>query len=173
MTCQPLDAERWRLTFPEPEGYFIISVLARLARHYKQDVAELPPSQRAFWQGSLTTKKPKPGSDLAESQDVLSEARAELRSERQALAENWVRDFELAENRNPWTVDITTSERDEFVAMLNDRRLLLGLELGLTEGEMETSLGEITDEQRRAAVLEIDVLGHFIMVTLGPQFNRP
>jgi hypothetical protein len=38
---------------------------------------------------------------------------------------------------------------------------------------METDLSRIADESRRAAVLEIDVLGHFILVILGPQIYRP
>ena len=111
--------------------------------------------------------------ELKEAQEVLSEARAELRSERQALVENWIRDYELAEERDPWKVEISSAERDEFVAMLNDRRLLLALELGITEQDMEADPGQISEEARRSAILEIDVLGHFILVTLGPQIYRP
>jgi len=33
-------------------------------------------------------------------------------------------------------------------------------------------LGQIPDDARRAAILEIDVLGHFILVMLGPQIYR-
>ena len=75
---------------------------------------------------------------MKEAQEILSEARQELRSGyRLALVENWIREFELAEKRDPWTVDITSAERDEFVAMLNDRRLLLALEIGITDNELE------------------------------------
>jgi hypothetical protein len=57
--------------------------------------------------------------------------------------------------------------------MLNDRRLLLALELGITEEDMETDPDRISNEARRASILEIDVLGHFILVMLGPQIYRP
>jgi len=173
MTCQQIDAEHWRLSFAEPEALFIVGVLARLGRSYHDDLSQMPPALRAYWQGKITSEKMSADSDLKESQEVLSEARAELRSERLALAENWLREFEITERRNPWTVEATTTERDEFVAMLNDRRLLLALEIGVTEGEMETDPGLITEEARRNAILEIDILGHFILVTLGPQIYHP
>lgn len=173
MTCQPINAEQWRLSFPEPESYFIANVMARLARHYQSDISQLPPGQRAYWQGTLTKSSGNTDENLRESQEMLAEARAELRSERLALAENWVRDFEIAESRDPWTIDVTSAERDEFVSMLNDRRLLLGLELGITEGDMEIDITAMPDDARRAGILEIDFLGHFIMVALGPQMHRP
>jgi hypothetical protein len=84
-----------------------------------------------------------------------------------------MREFELAEERDPWKVEISGAERDEFAAMLNDRRMLLALELGITQEDMEADPGQISNEARRAGVLEIDVLGHFILVMLGPQIYRP
>ena len=84
-----------------------------------------------------------------------------------------MREFELAEERDPWQVELSTAERDEFVAMLNDRRMLLALELGITEEDMEADPSQISNEARRACILEIDVLGHFILVMLGPQIYRP
>jgi len=174
MTCDQLDSEHWRLSFSEPEAGFIIGVLAQLGAHYREDVAKLPPAQRAYWQGSIS--RGTGGADpeaLKESQEVVSEARAELRSERLLLVENWLRDYELAESRDPWQVEVTAADRDEFVSMLNDRRLLLALELGVTEADMEANPAEITEQRRRHAILEIDILGHFILVTLGPQIYRP
>jgi hypothetical protein len=87
--------------------------------------------------------------------------------------ETWLREFELSESKDPWKVEITTAERDDLVAMLNDRRLLIALELGVTEGDMETELAHISSEARRTGIMEIDVLGHFILVMLGPQIYRP
>ncbi len=104
---------------------------------------------------------------------MLSEARAELRSERLALAERWIREYDIAEDRQPWQVEISGAERDEFLAMLNDRRLSLALEIGISDAEMEIDPSRISDDARRSAILEIDVLGHFILVTLGPQIYRP
>jgi hypothetical protein len=87
--------------------------------------------------------------------------------------ETWLREFELAEERDPWRVEISSAERDEFVSMLNDRRMLLALELGITQHDMEADVGDIPNESLRASILEIDVLGHFILVMLGPQIYRP
>ncbi len=173
MTCEQIDSGNWRLSFTEPEAGFLVNVLARLGNHYQRDVAELPPTQRAYWQGSITRGKITSADDLKESQEVLAEARGELRAERLALVENWLRDFELAEDRNPWRVEVSSAERDEFVAMLNDRRMLLALEMGVTEQEMLANPAEIRKEERRVGILEIDVLGHFILVMLGPQIYRP
>jgi len=172
MNCEQIAPGQWRLSFIEPEADFIINVLARLGRHYQEDISRMPPALRAYWQGTITKGEIDDKSDLKESQEVLAEARAELRSERLGLVENWIREFELAEDRNPWQVEISTAERDEFVAMLNDRRMLLATELGITEADMEADPHQIANEARRASVLEIDVLGHFILVTLGPQIYR-
>ncbi len=113
-----------------------------------------------------------PSREVRELQDDLAEARTELRAERLSLVENWMREYDLAEERDPWTVELTTAERDEFIAMLNDRRMALALELGVTEEDMEADLAQIPNDQRRAAILEIDVLGHFILIMLGPQIYR-
>ena len=172
MNCEQTGPDQWRLSFNEPEADFLVNVLARMARHYQEDVSRLPPALRAYWQGTLTRGKAS-GADLKESQEVLAEARTELRAERLALAENWMRDYELAEERDPWQVDITATERDEIVSMLNDRRMLLALEAGITEADMEADLGKMSDDARRARVLEIDVLGHLFLVMLGPQIYRP
>ena len=173
MNSEQIEAGQWRLSFAEHEAAFLVHVLTRLGQHYQEDIAELPPAQRAYWEGRITRNKISEKNDLKESQEMLSEARAELRSDRLALVETWLREFELAEERDPWTVEISAAERDEFVSMLNDRRLLLALELGITEHDMDAQPSQISSEARRAAILEIDVLGHFIMVTLGPQMHRP
>jgi hypothetical protein len=170
MTSKQIAPGQWRLSFTEPEAGFLINVLARLGKDYQEDVTRMPPALRAYWQGTISRGEVE---DMKESQEVLAEARAELRAERLALVENWLREFELAEERDPWKVEISSAERDEFIAMLNDRRMLLALELGITEADMEADPGEIANAARRANILEIDVLGHFILVMLGPQIYRP
>lgn len=173
MMCEPLGPELWRLTFSETEAGFLINVLARLGRHYQEDVAQMPPALRAYWRGSISRDGAAGPEDLKESQEVLADARTELRADRLALAENLIQEFELSEDRDPWKIEISGSERDDFVAMLNDRRMMLALELGITEADMEADPSQITKEARRAGILEIDVLGHFILVMLGPQIYRP
>jgi hypothetical protein len=172
MTCEPTSPDTWRLGFNEPEAEFLVNVLTRLGKHYQADLAQMPPVLRAYWQGTITRDSGNT-SDMKESQEVLSEARTELRAERLALVENWLRDYELAEERDPWKVEISSADRDEFIGMLNDRRMLLALEMGVTEHDMEANPHKIASETRRVGILEIDVLGHFILVMLGPQIYRP
>jgi hypothetical protein len=173
MTCEQIDPGQWRLSFSEPEGGFVINVMTRLASHYREDPSEMPPGLSAYWQGTIShAPGPRPD-DLQEAQETLAEARAELRSERLALAERWIREYDITEDRQPWQVEISSAERDEFLAMLNDRRLSLALEIGISDAEMEIDPSRISDDARRSAILEIDVLGHFILVTLGPQIYRP
>lgn len=173
MICEPIDPGQWRLSFAEAEAIFIINVLAQLGRHYQEDVTKLSPALRAYWQGKITRDEESEQGELKEAQEMLAEARTELRSERLELVESWIREFELAENREPWKVEISTAERDEFVSMLNDRRMWLALEVGVTESDMEVDPDKISEESRRHAIMEIDVLGHFILVILGPQIYRP
>jgi hypothetical protein len=172
MNCEQIGPDRWRLSFSEAEAAFVINVLARLARHYQEDPAQWTPALRDFWQGAIAHDEAG-APELDEARELLAESRAELRSERLALTENWIREYELAEDRQPWQVEVSTAERDEFVAMLNDRRVALALEAGISDTDMEAEPGQISDDARRGAILEIDVLGHFILVTLGPQIYRP
>jgi hypothetical protein len=173
MTCEQFEPGQWRLSLAEPESEFLLATLARLGRQYQEDVGKMPPALRAYWQGIITSAPGTPSPEVRELQADLAEARTELRTERLALIENWMREYELAEERSPWSVELTTAERDEFVAMLNDRRMALALELAVTEEDMESDLAQIPDDTRRAGILEIDVLGHFILVMLGPQIYRP
>jgi hypothetical protein len=179
MISEVLEGSRWRFTFSEPEAYFIISIMARLAGHYREDVSQLPPAQRDFWlgKGSLPPGTLPPAGaaneELASAEELLAESRLELRPERLNLAENWVREFETAEKHDPWSIELSASERDDFLAMVNDRRLLVALEHGITEVEMDADPGEIEDDARRAAIFEIYFLGRFIFSALGPQIYRP
>jgi hypothetical protein len=173
MTCAKNESGQWTLTFSEAEADFIINTMARMGAHYQEDVTKMPPSLRAYWQGTLSRGANPDSADLKEAQEVLAESRDELRAERLTFVENWIRDYELAENHNPWTVEISGEDRDDFISILNDRRMLLSIDLGITQEDMDADLAEISNEGRRAAVLEIDVLGHFILVVLGPQIYRP
>jgi hypothetical protein len=173
MTCEQFEPGQWRLAFSEPETEFILATLARLGRHYQGDLAKMPPALRHYWQGVISREEGPPSPQVRELQDDLADARTELRAERLGLVENFLREYELAEERNPWPVELTTAERDEFIAMLNDRRMALSLELGITEDDMEADPAQLADETRRAAIWEIDILGHFILVILGPQIYRP
>jgi len=173
MTSEAISPGQWRLSFSEAEADFLVAVLARLGKHYQEDIARMPPVLRAYWQGTISRRQGDAPNGLKESQEVLAEARAELRAERLSLLENWLREYELAEERNPWQVEISGAEREEFVAMLNDRRMLLALESGITEEDMEADLSQIAHEGRRESVWEIDRLGYFILVMLGPQIYRP
>jgi hypothetical protein len=172
MICEQTSPEQWRLSFTEPEADFLLHVLARMGRHYQEDVAQLPPILRAYWTGTISRDRAT-GEDMRESQEVLAEARTELRGERLALVESWMREYELAEERDPWQVETTAAERDEFIAMLNDRRMLLALDVGITEADMEAEPAQIANEARRVTVGEIDMLGSFILGMLGPQIYRP
>jgi hypothetical protein len=173
MTCEQVEPGLWRLSFSEVETEFVLNTLARLGRHYQEDIAGMPPALRAYWQGIVSRAPGAPDKEMRELQDDLADARTELRADRLALVENWLREFELSEEHNPWHVEVSTEERDEFISMLNDRRMALALELGITENDMEADLGQIGNETRRNGILEIDVLGHFILVILGPQIYRP
>jgi hypothetical protein len=172
MTSEQIEPGQWRLSFNEAEAGFLLGTLAQLGHIYQGNIAKMPPALRAYWQGIISSAPGTPGKEIRELQNDLTEARTELRAERLALVENWLREYELAEQRDPWQVELSAAERDEFIAMINDRRMALALEIGVTEEDMETDLGQVQDEARRNGILEIDVLGHFILIMLGPQIFR-
>ena len=110
MTCESIAPEQWRLRFPQLEADFVISVLARLGKYYAGDLSSMSPALRAYWQGTITRDDKSPSAELQESQEVLAESRNELRAERLALVENWMREYELAEERDPWEVGVRNIE---------------------------------------------------------------
>jgi hypothetical protein len=173
MTCEPIDAEHWRVSFSELESDFLLATLARMGRHYQEDISRMPPALRAYWQGTITRGEAGSKDELRALQDDLAEARTELRAERIELIENLMREYELSEQHEPWIVELTAAERDDFIAMLNDRRMTLAGELGITEDDMESDLAQVSSEARRAGIWEIDVLGRFILVMIGRQIYRP
>ncbi|HUB66797.1 MAG TPA: hypothetical protein VL981_04865 [Candidatus Methylacidiphilales bacterium] len=175
MTCENLESGCWRLGFSEPEAYFLVNVMAQLASHYREDVAQLSPPQRAYWlgRGNLPPGTMPRQSEVQSAEELLAGARLELRSERLALAEKFLREFKAAGKHDPWNIDLDSAERDEFLAMINDRRLLLALDHGIAETDMDTDPSQIENEARRAAIFEIYFLGRFIFATIGPQLYRP
>ena len=40
MICEKIAGGQWRLSFTEPEGGFLITILARLGKHYQEDLDE-------------------------------------------------------------------------------------------------------------------------------------
>ncbi len=169
MTCTQLDSENWRIRFDEPDAYLVVHILAQLERHYRLAVDDLSPAQQAYWRGNVVRSTEASPEEIEASNELLSEARAELRSERLNLVEAWLRDFELAEDRDPWVVELDATERDEFIAMINDRRLLLALEFAITEKEMDQPLQDFTDDTRRMVRMEIGILGSMIGIILDPE----
>jgi|HubBroStandDraft_1064217.scaffolds.fasta_scaffold309194_2 hypothetical protein len=175
MTCEALESGRWRLGFSEPEAYFLINVMAQLASHYREDVARLSPAQRAYWlgQGNLPPGAIPRRDEVQSAEELLADVRLELRSERLALAEKFLHEFKAAGKYDPWSIELSSAERDEFLAMINDRRLLVALDHGITEADMDADPNQVEDEARRAAIFEIYFLGRFIFATIGPQLYRP
>ena len=45
MTSEQLAPGQWRLSFTEPEANFLVNVLARLGKHYQDDIARMPPAK--------------------------------------------------------------------------------------------------------------------------------
>lgn len=171
MTCVPLGRERWRLEFSESESLFLATILSQLAHHYRQDLDDLPEALQEYWREPESADPA--DEDKEGSREILSEMRQELRSERLVLVENWLRNYEEAGKHDPWTVELNLAEKDDFIAMLNDRRLLLARQFELVEKDVEQESEEKMSEDRRVALWEINILGHLIFVLIGPQIYQP
>ncbi len=164
MTSELLPDGGIRIAFAEDETGLMELAFLQLVAAYTLKT-EGRPSQ-AYWDGMISKTKPDQENGLDEAQEMLQEARAELKSERAALAKTWLSQFQAA-NRAPFILELKPAERDELVAMINDRRLIVAMEAELSEGDIEGE-NENLSPFKQAAVREIEMFGNLIMAIIGP-----
>jgi hypothetical protein len=166
MMSESMPGGKLRFTLTRDEGLYFQALLVRLSDSYENPKE----ATRAYWEGRISVTKPNEENGLEDAQEMLKESRGELRSERSELCKSWLVRLQNSAKMEIMTFDLKPNERDEFVAILNDRRLGLALETGLWEAEMQTTKVSELAPPKRAAVTEVDRLAKWISAVIGPQF---
>jgi hypothetical protein len=170
MTSETTPNGQVKFTFAKDDAPIFLDLLNQLLETY-QGTPKTPGAIK-YWAGQISMTKPTDDNGLQDAQEILEESRLELRSERADLAKGWLDRFKMNLGHDPHVFDLKPDEREEFVAMLNDRRLIIALEAKLTEAEIETRKTGQLPLPKRMALREVNHLGVLIFMTIGEQFER-
>ncbi len=154
------DAETGELVleFEGAERELLLLALAALKDDYEADYDSLPDVQRRYWDGTLTVSQ---GPDLAEAAADLKDARLGWRSDRLRALERWLGpESGLAGNDDLFV--LPADDIEQFLSVLNDRRLLLAAVHAVNDGKMEENPADVEDKDLQRALWEIHFLA-FVM----------
>jgi hypothetical protein len=141
------------------ERELLLSSLFELRKHYQQEISQLPEPLRKFWLGELS-RDPQLQSELDDLKEDLSAERIELRSERLRLLEEWLSRESPLRNPSKGFLRIAKKDIDQFLCLLNDRRLTLAIIHGITEEQMDWDPFLIKSKPLQQAIWEIHFLAY-------------
>lgn len=158
----------WTLAFNETEGLILASALRKLEGHYAVKLEDLPEHLRKHWRGRIS-RDDATAESLSEEAEWLAEERAAWRPQRLVAVQDWLRDYQPG---LPWRLSLDDDGMADFLAVLNDRRLLLTLENGIGQDEMDLDIESVSDDRLREALYEIELLAIFQMSCLAVMEGR-
>ena len=147
------------LDFEGAEKELLFLSLTETQDHYEIEFDSLPESLRKYWSGTLTTQ---PDPELAEAAEDLKETRLAWRSDRLKALDRWLASDGLLADPENHRFRLEPDEIDLFLAILNDRRLLLAAHHGFDDPVMEVNPASIDDKDRQRALWEVHFLA-FVM----------
>ncbi len=153
------------LEFEEREKELLLYSLEELEGHYSTDESTLSTKSQAYWKGKLTHSKDIE-KELSEESVDLSETRRLWKSERLILVRKWLAEEGTLKTQGGGILVLDQGEAEQFLAVINDRRLLLALEHNLDEEMMSRHLSKINDSELQQALWEIHFLAiiqHYIL----------
>jgi hypothetical protein len=136
----------------------LANALRQLSQHYEVKIEDLPERLRTYWQGRVSSGQGD-GEALQEEQELLEGERAAWRSERHAMIQQWLGGYQAG---RAWQLALAEPELDVFVAIINDRRLILSVEFGVTDADMDRDPEDVPHDRRRQVLWEIHLLALFL-----------
>jgi hypothetical protein len=144
------------------EAHFVAHILLRILENYEHPGGGDEGSFARRWDGREALQ----ASAYSEEDEVLwMEERAAFRSTHAQLVRTW--HHPLATIAGEWiTWPMPRDEIALFLLIANDHRMYLAHRYAVREYDMESSLEQIDDEDRRMAVLEIHLLAQMMEMVL-------
>ncbi|ACD82712.1 hypothetical protein [Candidatus Methylacidiphilum infernorum] len=152
------DKDELIIQFEPTERELLLTSLFELKKHYQQEISEFPDPLRKFWTGELS-RQTSPA-EVEELIEDLTAERLELRSERLKLLEDWLSKENSLRNPSKGYLRIAKKDIDQFLCLLNDRRITLALMHGITEEQMEWDPFLIKSKALQQAIWEIHFLAY-------------
>lgn len=157
------------LQFEEREKELLLFSLGELEEHYSTDEPVLSAKLQGYWTGRLTRSR-EIEKELAGECADLSEARTVWKSERLILVRKWLAEQGTLKTGTGGILVLDQGGSEQFLSVLNDRRLLLALEHNLDEELMSRHLSEVKPLELQQALWEIHFLAiiqHYLLEGLG------
>ncbi|MDE1171985.1 MAG: hypothetical protein PW734_12395 [Verrucomicrobium sp.] len=147
------------LEFENSEKELLILSLVETFNMYEIDPAQLPERLQRYWTGLLSTRQAQ-DADLEEAASDLRDTRLAWRSDRAKLLEQWLgaEGNLTGEGDDLFTLD--DDEIEAFLAILNERRLLLAALNGIGETQMDVNPAALPTREMQRAVWEIHFLAY-------------
>jgi hypothetical protein len=155
MNLTPVD-DGWELQLGMAEAVLLLRSLTALQRQQETPVEQLPATLREYWQGIISRGQT---DSLEEAAKDLTEARLLWRGERATLLKIWIEKLKIEKEAENIAIALKKDDLEQFLTMINDRRLLLAAEYEITEREMDTDPVEIKNQERRLVLVEMFLLG--------------
>jgi|GEM_PF-3422961 len=148
------------LTLARAEAHFVAHVLGRILENY-----ESPAGDEGFtarWDGRDALRR----SGAAEEDEALwMEERAAFRGAHAEALRSWRQHLAgLQGEWAEWALD--RKDIEIFLLTANDHRMYLAHRYSIGEGDMESRLEEIGDDDRRMALVEIHLLAQMMEMLL-------
>ena len=119
----------------------------------------------AIGRGRLS-RDPMTTRELGEANSDLQEAREELRVDRLAQVNKWLANDSPLRNQSKGAFMLDEEEVEEFLVIVNDRRLLLAMEKQLDRTHLDQDLLEVKQPELQQCLLEIHFLASVQYVIL-------
>jgi hypothetical protein len=148
--------EDWLLELEWLERIILAASFEQQAAHYRVPMETLDERMRAYWRGSLSKSKKK---ELQEAEDDLASMRSLWRSERLKTVEEWLKTINTEEANRTQSLTLTSETLEQWIQILNERRLILAAEHEVSETEMNFDLCHLKDESLKRVIMEIQLLG--------------
>lgn len=158
MRCE-YDGQILLIEFAESEKEMLLFSLEELREHYSTDESKLPSKLRKFWRGTLS-RTPEKTEEWTEAEEDLASARWGIKSERLVLVNRWLASDGLLLAANQSKLGLDEGECEQFLCILNDRRLLLALEYNLDDTLLEKNPVTVSDHEAQQALWEIHFLAY-------------
>jgi hypothetical protein len=149
----------WSLNLDVPQAHLLAHSLGAIAHAYAAPPENLAPAVQAYFRGSITSAADI--GELAQAQEDLELERAQWRSERLAKISRWRDQLRKGLELQHPRLLLVTEDVPVFLAVLNDRRLVLAAEGGVTEEIMNADPQELEDEDLQRKIWEIHLLAYF------------
>ncbi len=146
------------LRFEPAEREILVSSLLELRKHYETELSQMSEELQRHWRGVLT--RGEGAEEIPGAAEELEAERLSWRPERVELLRKWLAPEGSLQNSAQPSLRLSQGEADEFLSMLNDRRLTLALGQGITDEQMEWNPLTVKARDLQKALWEIHFLAY-------------